>query len=69
MSSSEPVQDDMGADAFCLTVAGGPGVDDLLEVAPAALGFQELLVPQGDVLGGQLGVGAAEQAPSRRSGC
>jgi hypothetical protein len=51
----------VGADAFFLAVAGGPEVDDLLEVAPAALDFQELLVPQSDVLGGQLRVGAAEQ--------
>jgi hypothetical protein len=59
----------VGADAFFLAMVDRAQVDDLLEVAPAALGFQELLVPQGDVLGGQLGVGAAEQAPSRRSGC
>ena len=47
--------------------AGGTGegaegeVDDLFHVAPAALGFQELLVPGGDVGVGQVRVGGAEQ--------
>ena len=47
--------------------AGGTGegakgeVDDLVHVAPAALDFQELLVPGGDVGGGQVRVGDAEQ--------
>jgi hypothetical protein len=51
----------VGADAFFLAVVDRAQVDDLLEVAPAALDFQELLVAGRDVLGGQLGVGAAEQ--------
>ena len=57
----EPAQDDVGADAFFLAVVDRSQVDDLLEVAPAALCFQELLVAQRDVLGGQRGVGGAEQ--------
>jgi hypothetical protein len=51
----------VGADALLFPVVDGSQVDDLLEVVPAALDFQEPLVPQGDVLGGELGVGAAEQ--------
>ena len=57
----EPAQDDVGADALLFAVVDRSQVDDLLEVTPAALGFQELLVAQGDVLGGQRGVGGAEQ--------
>ena len=44
----------MGSDPLVLAVAGGPQVDDLLEIPPAALDFQELLVAQRDVLGRQL---------------
>jgi hypothetical protein len=36
----------VGADAFFLAVAGRAQVDDLLEVAPAAFDFQQLLVPE-----------------------
>src|SRR5579875_2594491 len=57
----EPAQDDVGADPLFLAVVGGPEVDDLLHVPPAALGFQELLVAGRDVLSGQVRVGAAEQ--------
>jgi hypothetical protein len=39
----EPAQDDVGLDAFFLAVVDRAQVDDLLEVAPAALGFAELL--------------------------
>jgi hypothetical protein len=51
----------VGSDAFFLALAGRAQVDDLLQVAPAPLEFQELLVPQGDILGRELGVGGAEQ--------
>src|SRR5262249_45191349 len=57
----EPAQDDVGADALLFPVIDRAQVDNLLEVAPAALDFQQLLVAQGDVLGRQLGVGRAEQ--------
>src|ERR1700678_4711866 len=52
----EPAEDDVGADAFFLAVVDRAQVDDLLHVAPAALDFEELLVAQGDVLGGQVTV-------------
>jgi hypothetical protein len=55
-----PAQDDVGADAFFLAVAGRAQVDDLLEVTPAALDLQHLLVPQRDVLAAQLGVRDAQ---------
>ena len=57
----QPAQDDVGADALFLAVVDRAQVDDLLQVAPAALDFQELLVAERDVLGGQLGVGGAQQ--------
>src|SRR6185437_10080220 len=57
----EPAQDDVGADPLFLAVVDGPQVDDLLEVPPAALDFQQLLVAQGDVLGGHRRVGGAQQ--------
>src|SRR5712672_3388886 len=57
----QPAQDDVGADAFFEPVAGGPQVDDLFHVPPAAFDFQELLVAQRDVLGGQVRVAAAQQ--------
>jgi hypothetical protein len=41
----------VGSDAFFFAVVDRAQVDDLLEVAPAALDFQQLLVAQGDVLG------------------
>jgi hypothetical protein len=57
----EPAEEDVGADAFFLAVVDGAQVDDLFDVAPAALDLQELLVAEGDVLGGELRVGGAEQ--------
>jgi len=57
----QPAQDDVGADAFFLAVVDRAQVDDLLEVSPAALDFQELLAAERDVLGGQPGIGGAEQ--------
>jgi hypothetical protein len=51
----------VGSDAFFLAMAGRAQVDDPLQVALAALDFQELLVAQGDVLCRELGVGGAEQ--------
>jgi hypothetical protein len=54
--SEEPRQtatDDVGADALLFAVVDRPQVNDLFEVALAALGFEELLVAQHDVLGGQ----------------
>ena len=50
----------MGADAFFLTVADRVQVHDAFHVAPAALDLQELLVAQGDVLGGAQQVLAVE---------
>jgi hypothetical protein len=41
----------VGSDAFFRAVVDRAQVDDLPQVAPAALGFQELLVPGRDVLG------------------
>src|SRR3954469_21119717 len=57
----EPAEDDVGADAFFEPVVDRPQVDDLFHVSPAAFDLQELLVAQGDVLGGQVRVGAAQQ--------
>ena len=51
----------MGADALFEPVAGGPQVQDLFHVPPAAFGLEELLVAGRDVLGGQLRIGAAQQ--------
>ena len=52
---------DVGADAVFEAVVDGAQVEDGLHVPPAAFDFEELLVAQGDVLGGQGGVGAAQQ--------
>ena len=57
----EPAQQHVGADPLFEPVAGRPQVQDGLHVPPAALDFEELLVADGDVLGGQLRVGAAQQ--------
>jgi hypothetical protein len=51
----------VGADPFFLAVVDRAQVDYLLHVAPAALEFQELLVAQGDVLGGHLRVGGPQE--------
>jgi hypothetical protein len=45
----EPAEDDVGADALFFAVVDRAQVDDLLEVSPAALDFQELPVAQGEV--------------------
>ena len=57
----EPAQDDVGADPLLFPVVDRAEVDDLLHVSPAALDFQELPVAQGDVLGGHLRVGGAQE--------
>src|SRR6266700_3509615 len=57
----EPAQQDVGADPFFEPVVDGPQVEDGFHVPPAAFDFEELLVSDGDVLGGQLRVGAAQQ--------
>jgi len=52
----------VGADAVLAAVVDGPEVEHLLHVPPAALDLPELLVAEGDVLGGERGVrGAQEQ--------
>ena len=57
----EPAQQDVGADPFFEPVVDGPRVQHGFHVPPAAFDFEELLVSDGDVLGGQLRVGAAQQ--------
>src|SRR6266511_4009857 len=57
----QPAQRDVGADAFFQAVVDRPQVDDLFHVPPAAFDFQQLLVADRDVLGGQVRVGAAQQ--------
>ena len=57
----EPSEDDVGADPLLFAVVDRLQVDDLLEVPPAAIDFQELLVAQGDVLGGHRRVGGAQE--------
>lgn len=57
----QPAQQDVGADPVLAPVVDRAQVEDLLHVTPAAFDFQQLLVSQGDVLGGQAGVGAAQQ--------
>ena len=59
---SEPAQHHVGADAFPESVVSGPQVDDLLSLPPAPFDLQQLLAAQGDVLGAQVRVGAAQQA-------
>src|SRR6266508_4656965 len=49
----QPAQDDVGADAVLEAVVDGPQVDDLLDVAPAPLDLQQLLVAKRDVLSAQ----------------
>ncbi|MGO4752195.1 hypothetical protein AB4212_26900 [Streptomyces sp. 2MCAF27] len=51
----------MCAYAFLKAVIDGPQVDDLLHVPPAPLDFEELLVTERDVLGGQARVGVSQQ--------
>jgi len=61
VGEGEPAEEDVGADAVLFPVEDGAEVDDLLYVAPAALDFEELPVADGDVLGGHLRVGGAQQ--------
>jgi hypothetical protein len=49
----EPAEDDVRADAVFLAVADGAQVQRRLDVAPAALDLEQLLVAQRDVLGRQ----------------
>ena len=51
----EPAQADVRPDPFLFPVAGRAQVNDLLEVAPAALDFQQLLVAQRDAPAESLG--------------
>ena len=63
----ESAEDDVGADALLFPVVDRPRVE-MLHISPAALNFQELSVAKGDVLGGHLRVGGAQQElPSRFS--
>jgi len=57
----QPAQQDVRADVVFAAVIDGPQVQDALQVAPAALDLQQLLVAQRDVLGRQGGVGAAQR--------
>jgi hypothetical protein len=56
-----PAEGNAGADPVFAPVPDGAQVDDLLHVFPAALDFEQLLVPDGDVFRGQVGVRGAEQ--------
>src|SRR6516225_8963092 len=47
-SRSQPAQQDVGSDAVFPAVVDRAQVDDLLHVPPAALDFQQLLVPERD---------------------
>jgi hypothetical protein len=51
----------VGADAVLEAVVDGPQVDHLVQVAPAPLDLQQLLVAKRDVLCGQVGVAGAQQ--------
>ena len=57
----QPAQHDVGADAFLQPVVDRAQIDDLLQVAPAPLDLEELLVAQRDVLGRQAGIAGAQQ--------
>lgn len=57
----EPAEQDLGANAVLEPVIDRPQLQVGLHVAPAPLDFQELLVAQGDVLGGQVRVAAAQE--------
>jgi hypothetical protein len=56
----QPAQQHVGADAVFEPVVDRAQVEQLFHVAPAAFDLQELLVAQGDVLGGQVRVGGAQ---------
>lgn len=61
MSSRASQHNDVGADPVPAAVIDRAQVQDLLHVAPAPLDFQELLVAQRDVLGGQVRVAGAQE--------
>ena len=52
----EPGEQDVGADAVLEAVEDGAQFERGLQIAEAAFGFQEVLVAQRDVLGGEVGV-------------
>jgi hypothetical protein len=54
-SRASQQEQDVGADAVFQAVVDGAQVEDGLHVAPAAFDFEELLVPERDVLCGQFG--------------
>ena len=59
---SQPAQRDVGGgDAFFEVVVDRSQVDDLFHVPPAAFDFEQLLVADRDVLGGQVRVGTAQR--------
>jgi hypothetical protein len=57
----QSAQDDVGADPLLFPVIDRAQVDDLLHVPPAAFYFRQLLVPDGDVFGGELRVRGPQQ--------
>ncbi len=57
----EPADQDVRADAVLEAVKDGAQLERGLEVAEAAFGFEQVLVAERDVLGGQVGVGGGEQ--------
>ena len=56
----QPAEQDVGPDPRFEVMMNRAEFQRRLEVAEAAFGFEEVLVAQGDVLGGQVGVGGAE---------
>src|SRR6266536_1023031 len=57
----EPAEQHVGADPLFLAVVDGPQLQRCLQIAPCALDLEQLFVAEGDVLGGEGGVGGAEQ--------
>ncbi len=57
----EPAQQHMGADATFEPVEHGPQLEGGLEVAEAAFGFEQVLVAERDVFGGQVRIRGGEQ--------
>jgi hypothetical protein len=52
----EPGEQDVRADPVLVAVEDGPQLDRGLHVAEAALGLEQALVAQGDVLSGEVGI-------------
>ena len=52
----EPAEQDVRADAVLEAVEDGPQLERGLQVAEAAFGFEQVLVAERDVLGGEVGV-------------